>query len=301
VFRAERPRGLGRWILFAYLLLGLLMNIGSSFVRHRTASLGNSFAFAVLFAVVLLLGIRTVSKIALEVRDRGVLCGKCGVRLSRGKLLFVPWNQISVCLWVPKGYGSVARIYEKPNHFNIAEDSIVPGQKTAITAALGRFSPVYDEDGSLLAEPEQRKRYIEHVPWQSLDYPGFQYDLQTMLLATVVVACAASLCGVHFHSPHYQAVARIEAFSPKIDYVDNDVWSIDFSACKNKPTDADLANLEPLTELVDLDLDGSPITDAGLIHLYKLKNLRYVILANTGVTAEGMERLRRALPEAGIK
>ncbi len=41
------------------------------------------------------------------------------------------------------------------------------------------------------------------------------------------------------------------------------------------------------------------MTDAGLVHLKGLKNLRYVYLNDTKVTAAAQE-LHRALPEASI-
>ena len=119
-----------------------------------------------------------------------------------------------------------------------------------------------------------------------------------MLLLVVVVACFANLVGLRYRSPRYRAIAKLEAFDAAIVYINNDVWRVDFSWCMKKPTDDDLVCLEPLSELVDLDLAGAPITDAGLEHLKGLKKLRNLNLANTGVTDKGIEDLRRALPGA---
>ncbi len=99
---------------------------------------------------------------------------------------------------------------------------------------------------------------------------------------------------------------------------------LDFSKCSKKPTDADLAWLEPLEDLSSLDVSGAPITDAGLTHLKGLKRLdslmlygcpvtdagmahleglqdmRWLFLTNTLVTSQGVADLLRALPNAEI-
>ncbi len=41
------------------------------------------------------------------------------------------------------------------SRFNIVERSIGRGQKSAVTAALAEFAPVFDTDGTLLAAPER--------------------------------------------------------------------------------------------------------------------------------------------------
>jgi hypothetical protein len=120
------------------------------------------------------------------------------------------------------------------------------------------------------------------------------------LLLAVVLACFAGMFGLYYSSPHYRAIAKLEAFGPRIHFFKDDVWSLDFSSCTTKPTDDDLVNLEPIKELVDLDLSGCPITDAGLEHLKGLEKLHIVNLADSGVTSKGMEDLRRALPKASI-
>jgi hypothetical protein len=47
-------------------------------------------------------------------------------------------------------------------------------------------------------------------------------------------------------------------------------------------------------------LGHTRITDAGLKHLAGLKDLRTLDLFRTGVTADGVRRLRHALPETCI-
>lgn len=287
------------WVLFGYVFVYFLCVVVSTLSTPH-AILATQFALAGLFAVVLLLGIPLISSTALEIREFGVLCGKHGNGLSIGKVILVPWDQIESCRWVAGTFVGVPKGDKAHKHLVFALDAIPMEQKEPLIAAAGRFVPVHAYDGTLLAKPEDQHRVAGSISWRDLDVPRFQFDLQTMLLLVVVVATAASLFGMHYRSPHYQAIARLEAFGPTIYYVNDEVWSLDFSACANKPTDDDLACLEPLSELQHLDLAGSPITDAGLVHLRRLKKLRDVTLANTFVTVQAMRDLQEAMPGLSV-
>ncbi len=56
-------------------------------------------------------------------------------------------------------------------------------------------------------------------------------------------------------------------------------------------TDAGLAHLEGMTELIMLGLRGTKITDDGLKHLGQMKKLRSLLLARTAVTDDGLRHL----------
>jgi hypothetical protein len=47
-------------------------------------------------------------------------------------------------------------------------------------------------------------------------------------------------------------------------------------------------------------LSGTAITDAGLEELTALIKLRLVILGNSNVTAQGIEKLQKSFPQAKI-
>ncbi len=61
-------------------------------------------------------------------------------------------------------------------------------------------------------------------------------------------------------------------------------------------TDAGLKHLEDLGSLQELYLDGTDVTDAGLVNLKKLTNLEQLGLVDTGVTEDGVKKLKQALP-----
>ena len=49
-----------------------------------------------------------------------------------------------------------------------------------------------------------------------------------------------------------------------------------------------------------LDLSGTRVTDAGLVHLGRLSRLRMLQLTGTTVTAAGVKKLQKALPKCRI-
>ena len=66
-------------------------------------------------------------------------------------------------------------------------------------------------------------------------------------------------------------------------------------------TDAGLVHLKGLTSLQDLNLSGTKITDVGLAHLAGLTSLRPLRLHNTQITDAGAAKLRKALPDCRIE
>ncbi len=69
----------------------------------------------------------------------------------------------------------------------------------------------------------------------------------------------------------------------------------------NKITDNGLVHLKELTSLRGLHLGANSISDAGLKNLYGLKDLEWVDLTRTGVTAEAAAALHKAIPNCIIK
>lgn len=68
-----------------------------------------------------------------------------------------------------------------------------------------------------------------------------------------------------------------------------------------KVTDAGLVHLRDLTSLSELDLSRTCITDAGLVALKGLSSLSRLSLVSTDTTLEGRAMLRKALPNCTIK
>jgi hypothetical protein len=67
------------------------------------------------------------------------------------------------------------------------------------------------------------------------------------------------------------------------------------------PDDDALPHIARFTKLRSLSLRGRPgVTDAGLVHISKLKDLGYLSIKGTRISPEGVEELKRALPDCNI-
>jgi hypothetical protein len=60
-------------------------------------------------------------------------------------------------------------------------------------------------------------------------------------------------------------------------------------------------HLGKMAGLETLDLTSTKISDAGLAHLYGLKNLKTLTVRHTEVTAAGADKLQKALPQCNIE
>jgi hypothetical protein len=299
-----------RWalVLSIYMFLMLLIDIGNiigSVAEHPEQQLlpwESFFDVAVRFLAVLLFTVplgRT--DIALEVREEGVFHGASGKNRWLGRLKFTGWNEIGRCKWVSTL--SAVQVAPSLGILKIAEDVIAPAERAAVTSALGRFVPVDGGDGALLAQPKE-PRNVSESTLSNRRYARlpFQFDLQSLLILTVAVACATSRYAIRYQhlKPGWDAIAKLEAFQPEIMYFGYSICGINFWNCTVKPTDDDLALLEPFVELEILHLSGTAITDAGLKYLKGMKKLQWIFLKNTRVTAEGIADLKQALPRAEI-
>jgi hypothetical protein len=66
-------------------------------------------------------------------------------------------------------------------------------------------------------------------------------------------------------------------------------------------TDEDLTLLQSFAELRTLDLTGNAISDAGLAHLYDMHSLERLMLYDTNVTREGVNKLQAELSNCFIE
>jgi hypothetical protein len=65
-------------------------------------------------------------------------------------------------------------------------------------------------------------------------------------------------------------------------------------------TDASMTHVARIEQLEQLYIIRVPVTDAGLLRLKTLQNLRKLCLRATSVTPEGVEQLQQALPKCEI-
>ncbi|WDI39909.1 EF-hand domain-containing protein [Bremerella sp. P1] len=128
------------------------------------------------------------------------------------------------------------------------------------------------------------------------------------------LALAVTLLGLLYASPNLlaqdaatpsaeerQAVAKLIKRGASIQ-IDEDyaVSSISFSRVQ-RTSDADLELLTAFPRLKSVLVRGSGVTNAGLKHLEKVKTLTSLSLYDTSATAEGVELLRKILPECNVR
>ena len=92
--------------------------------------------------------------------------------------------------------------------------------------------------------------------------------------------CNASIAGTNFGDAQ---LARLAALGPAVRWLD---------LAGTRVTDAGLASLASMTNLIRLHLERSAVSDAGLAALSGLANLEYLNLYGTPVTDAGLEALR---------
>ncbi len=49
-----------------------------------------------------------------------------------------------------------------------------------------------------------------------------------------------------------------------------------------------------------IDLEGSEITDEGLVHLYNMRGIRFLVVRETAVSEEAVQDLQQTIPRAWI-
>lgn len=65
-------------------------------------------------------------------------------------------------------------------------------------------------------------------------------------------------------------------------------------------SDRDLAAIRDLNKFKVIDLEGTDITDAGLLYLYDLRGIHYLVVRNTKVTDDAVHDLHQTIPKTWI-
>jgi hypothetical protein len=133
---------------------------------------------------------------------------------------------------------------------------------------------------------------------------------------------------MHRAAKRRAAIAEIEKLGGHVEYLDSGPFMYDFDVLSDPPsrrtglrrfygderlgnavcvllygsqfTDAELVHLGVLSQLKSLWINHTQITDAGLIRLKVLKNLEAIHLMDRQITDEGVRELQGALPDCKI-
>ena len=234
-----------------------------------------SFSASVYIVYVVYLGLH------LHVYHEGVVWG------SGALAVFVPWDQVKDCKWLPGGRRLSLQCRTICKEFRVS-----PSQVETITAALRQFVPVHD--GTKTVGPDRKtdaEADGEKGPADVRRY-SFQFSLRTLMLLVVVASCGFSWLGIVIQQRVRQdeIIEQLEHLKPAVSRGDRDI-DLDFSKSAVKPTDADLALLAEMPRLERLDLSNSPISNDGLAHLSGHTWLRSLDLTGTAIGDDGLKHL----------
>ena len=97
-----------------------------------------------------------------------------------------------------------------------------------------------------------------------------------------------------------KAIAALQKFGSMGRGMDINDNVADLEISGSRITDAGLVHLKDLIKLRHLNLSDTQVTDAGLVHLKDLTKLRHLNLSDTQVTDAGVADLQKALPACEI-
>ncbi len=209
--------------------------------------------------------------------------------------LFLPWACVESCGTAASGH---LQVQVGNKRYLLSKKCIPPGKIEEATAILCRYVEVRDARGVRKPAPSAADRPAE--PARSAQ-GRFQFSLRSLLFFVLVASSALSLYGIRYRrdASDRELMGRLERFQPDTARIGSG-FLLAFSASPVRPGDQEMEVVAKLSRVEWLELSGAPVTDAGLVHLEKLKSLRYVGLRGTRVTAAGVKKLQQALPGVEI-
>ena len=147
----------------------------------------------------------------------------------------------------------------------------------------------------------------------------YQFSLRSLLVLTLIVAIGMSWLAVRLRQAQNQrkAVIELQKLGATVEYQETEgglsnallrnlvgdeaLPVVEIDLLGTQVTDAGLVHLKGLSSLNWLDLDGTQLTDAGLIDLKGLSSLERLDLHQTQVTEGGVQELQQALPNCKIE
>jgi hypothetical protein len=108
---------------------------------------------------------------------------------------------------------------------------------------------------------------------------------------------AVAGCGQGPSPEQTKALADIHQLGGKVNF-DSGGYEVDFRG--SQVENDDLAGLKHIANLKNVDLRGTRISDAGLVHLEGLKTLDRLYLTRSLATEAGAEKVRKALPNTKV-
>ena len=117
-------------------------------------------------------------------------------------------------------------------------------------------------------------------------------------MAILVATAAAAGCGAPLSPEHKAAAIKIQDLGGKINYEDGG-YRVDLAG--TEIGNRDLEHLKHISNLKELDVRGTRITDDAVEYLTALGSLRYIRIERSGMTLEGVQKLKKARPNLDVR
>ncbi len=223
-----------------------------------------------------------------EIRTRGIVC-----ELGASAVV-IRWHRIKYCKWMSKPGTLLVQCRMGNQKLKIPRERV-----DEVAEILGQFVELRDASGQVLnpdfhTANESSLRGSGDSPAEDVQRFRMQFSLKTLLLLMLVASAGFSWLGIRMRraAAERAVVAKLDHLGPKVTEIGGRVWSLDFSFCQRKPTDDDLALVSELSRLESLNLNGAPITDAGLERLTTLTRLERLSISEAQITDAGLEHLK---------
>jgi hypothetical protein len=293
--RGPRPLWWRLFLAFGALStsLPLVLAFASSMLRLGGTADPIGYFFCPLFVLLIPFPIRPVG-ITLEIRERGLV----PVRSMLAPYAF--WSEIRSCLWLKRSQ----RLTYSLGTMRVSIPVVIADSER-FSSLLGQYLTVFGEDFKLLcAGPKGRPLSDAELAAQKAVIRGrrFQFSLRTLLFFTLIVAAASSWYAVHreYRGMQRAALDALAKFQPA-HHPNDEIMFLMLTSNKQQFTDREVALMKAFPSVDNLDLSFTSVTDAAIPDLVSMTWLRSISLRGSKITPEGMERLRKAMPNTKIE
>lgn len=183
---------------------------------------------------------------------------------------------------IKAAYYARARLYHPDAHV---------GSPEAIREEAERAMQALNVAWTTLRDRRSRRRYDRDLQGlarsrKRADSIAIGSGFATWMGAASLSTASGSRPRLNLRISGAETLAGLAALAP------DGLWGLHAEG-SSRVDDRELRFLSPLTGLQFLDLTGTPVTDAGLVHLLGLENLETISLWDTAVTDDGVRLLSR--------
>ena len=122
-----------------------------------------------------------------------------------------------------------------------------------------------------------------------------------ILLIAIWVAILGVFCiWWRQQSEQKQIVTELQKYGAEVTWSPDGVQSVQFASTKRTLGNEELRLVRGLPNLSSLNLRNTNVSDAGLVHLKDLNNIRFLVLPSRTISIQSIQMLKKELPDTLI-